>query len=150
MSSFILDKEEFIKAAGIMCGIEESKRKKHQYFIDNVKMRFEECYELNVDSVNEQYGDHNTYDNCEYQETFDEYKAKGMRIYNNMLEVDGVKVGVKWLCPRMLKFFNSVLYQIENEECADIVGHFFFVCMSKLSECSYSDIEGWWGELELK
>ncbi len=104
MSSFILDKNEFIKAAGIMCGIEESKRDKHQYFIDNVKRRFEECYELNVDSVNEQYGDHNTYDNCPYQKTFDEYRAKGMRIYNNMLEVDGMKVGVKWLRPRMLKF----------------------------------------------
>lgn len=67
MSSFILEKKEFIKAAGIMCGIEESKCDKHQYFIDNVKRRFEECYELNVDSFNEQYGDHNTYDNCAYK-----------------------------------------------------------------------------------
>ena len=75
MSSFILDKKEFIKAAGIMCGIEESKRDKHQYFINNVKRRF--------------------------------------------------------------------------EECADIVGHFFFVCMSKLAECTCSDIDGWWGEVEL-
>lgn len=149
MSSFILDKKKFIKAAGIMCGIEESKRDKHQYFIDNVKRRFEECYELNVDSVNEQYCDNNTYDNCAYQETFDEYRAKGMLIYNNMFEVDGVKVGVKWLRPRMLKFFQSVLYQIENEECANIVGHFFFVCMSKLSDGSCSDIEGWWGEIEI-
>ena len=149
MSSFILGKKEFVKAAGIMCGIEKSKRYKHQYFIDNVKRRFEECYELNVDSVNEQYGGHNMYDNCAYQKTFDEYRAKGMRIYNNMLDVDGVKVGVKWLRTRMLKFFNSVLYQIENEECADIVGHFFFVCMSKLSDGSCSDIEGWWGEVEL-
>lgn len=149
MSSFILDKKEFIKAAGIMCGIEESKRDKHQYFIDNVKRRFEECYELNVDSVNWQYGDHNTYDNCAYQETFDEYREKGMQIYNNTFEVDGVKVGVKWLRPRMLNFFKSVLYQIENKEYADIVGHFFFVCMSKLADGSCSDINGWWGEIEI-
>lgn len=52
-----------------------------------------------------------------------------MRIYNNTFEADGVKVGVKWLRPRMLEFFKSVLYQIENEECADIVGiSFLCVC----------------------
>lgn len=149
MSSFILDKKEFIKAAGIMCGIEESKRDKNKYFIENVKRRFEECYELNVDSVNEQYRDHNAYDNCAYEKTFDEYRAKGKHLYNNTLEVDGVKVGLRWLRPRMLKFFLCVLYQIENEECADIVGHFFFECMSNLAECSCSDIDGWWGEVEL-
>lgn len=149
MSSFIVEKKEFIKAAGIMCGIEENKRFKNPYFIDNVKKRFEECYELNVDSVNEQYGDHNAYDNCAYQKTFDEYRAKGKHLYNNTLEVDGVKVGLKWLRPRMMKFFISVLYQIENKECADIVGHFFFVCMSFLAEGTYSDIDGWWGEFGL-
>lgn len=39
MSSFILDKKEFIKAAGIMCGIEESKRDKHKYLIGRTMKR---------------------------------------------------------------------------------------------------------------
>ena len=30
-----------------------------------------------------------------------------------------------------------------------VLFHFFFVCMSKLAENSCSDIDGWWGELEL-
>ena len=148
MSSFVLDKKEFIKAAGIMCGIEESKRDPHTYFIQECKSRFEDCYELNVDSVNMQYGDNTAYNQCSYQKTFDEYRRKGRLLYHNELEVDGVKVGVNYIRPRMLKFFQCVLYQIENKDAADICGNFFFTCIGKLSS-SCSDIDGWWGEVEL-
>lgn len=57
MSSFIIGKKEFIKAAGLMCGYEEAKSDSHKWFIDNVRKEFEHAYALNVVSVNEQYGD---------------------------------------------------------------------------------------------
>ena len=58
MSSFIVSKSEFIKAAGLMCGYEQAKgRDSHKWFIDHVREQFENAYRLNVMSVNEQYGD---------------------------------------------------------------------------------------------
>ena len=149
MSSYVINKREFIKAAGIMCGFEEGKRYPHKYFIETVKARFVKCYELNVDSVAEQYGEESgCYDGSEYNNTFEEYRTKGRALYHNFMRVDDVRVGVKFILPRMMVFFRSVLYQIENEEMANVVGNFFFECIGKLMERD-TEVDGWWGEIEI-
>ena len=57
MSSFIIEKREYVKCAGLLFGYEEAKRDNHRWYLDHLYDWFVRCYELNVASVNEQYGD---------------------------------------------------------------------------------------------
>lgn len=85
MSSFIISKVEYVKAAGLMYGIESAKRDSHKYFLDVCRKEFEHVYALNVASVNEQY------DHCEpiapdensYDDVFEAYCKKGELIGND-------------------------------------------------------------------
>lgn len=84
MSSFIVSKREFIKAAGLMCGYESAKRDSHKWFVDNVRKEFEHAYALNVASVNEQYGHYEAPEqNDNHDELFETYRKKGALIYND-------------------------------------------------------------------
>ena len=145
MSSFVVDKSEFVKAAGLMYGIERAKRDSHLYFLENVRKEFVKAYELNVASVNEQYHDDCMPDGASYDTLFEEYKKKGEDVYNSTIfgrdDLRKVRNG-------LFTFFRSVLYQIENEEMSKEVSSFFFDCLSKLYEREYRSVDGWWGEIE--
>lgn len=140
MSSFVISKREYIKAAGLLYGIEEKSQYPHKYFLDNVRKNFCHVYELNVASVNEQYGDDGACDSCEYDEVFKRYCYVGRCINDATL---------KELLPCLLMFFRSSLYQIENEEYAKEVGAFFFECFTKLNRSELNSVEGWWGQIDL-
>jgi len=157
MSSFIVSKQEFIKAAGLMCGYEEAKRNSHKWFIDHVRQEFEHAYALNVASVNEQYGDDEPEmpETEQYDDVFEDYRKMGTLIYT-----EGYKMGI--ICTKvadvmdkptfrksMFNFFRSVLYQIENEAAHRAVAELFFTCLCKLYDDEMRDVEGWWGEVEL-
>ena len=155
MSSFIVSKIEFIKAAGLMCGYEEGKRDPHKWFIDHVRQEFEHAYALNVASVNEQYGDNEVPDEDNYDEVFEAYRKTGALIRN-----DGYKMGL--ICTkvadvmdkrdffsRMFLFFNSVLYQIENDAAHRAVSEWFYTCLTKLYEDDLHGVKGWWGEVKM-
>ena len=156
MSSFIVSKQEFIKAAGLMCGYEEAKRYSHKWFIEHVRQEFEHAYALNVVSVQEQYEDY-SFDPEEetLDDVFEAYRKMGSLIYT-----EGYKMGI--ICTKvadvmdkptfrksMFLFFRSVLYQIENETCHRSVAAWFFTCLCKLYEDEMHGVEGWWGEIEL-
>jgi hypothetical protein len=156
MSSFIVSKQEFIKAAGLMCGYEEAKRHSHKWFIEHVRQEFEHAYALNVVSVQEQYKDY-SFDPEEetLDDVFEAYRKMGSLIYT-----EGYKMGI--ICTKvadvmdkptfrksMWNFFRSVLYQIENEAAHRAVAELFFTCLSKLYEDEMRSVEGWWGEVEL-
>lgn len=155
MSSFIVSKREFIKAAGLMCGYEESKRDSHRYFIEHVRKEFEHAYALNVISVNEQYGDNQEPETEQYDELFERYRKMG-----TLIGTEGYEMGI--ICKKvadvmnkrtfrklMFHFFRSVLYQIENDAAHRAVAELFFTCLCKLYEDDMHDIHGWWGEVEL-
>lgn len=155
MSSFIVSKQEFIKAAGLMCGYEEAKRDSHKWFIDHVRQEFEHAYALNVASVNEQYGDNQMPEEEPLDDVFEAYRKMGTLIYT-----EGYKMGI--ICTKvadvmdkatfrksMWHFFRSVLYQIENEAAHRAVAELFFTCLSKLYDDELRSVEGWWGEVEL-
>ncbi len=155
MSSFIVSKREFIKAAGLMCGYEEAKRDSHKWFIDNVRQEFEHAYALNVASVNEQYGDNEMPDEEKYDDVFEAYRKMGTLIYT-----EGYKMGVictkvadvmdkRTFCRSMWSFFNSVLYQIENRAANRAVSALFYTCLDKLYEDEIRGVKGWCGEVEL-
>ena len=156
MSSFVVSKREFIKAAGLMCGYEESKRHSHRYFIDHVREEFEHAYALNVVSVYEQYGSCEEPEEESYDDVFVRYRKMG-----TLIGMGGYEMGCV-LCRKvadvmdkqtfrksMFRFFTSVLYQIENKTCHRSVSSWFFTCLCKLYDDDLRDIEGWWGEIEL-
>lgn len=144
MSSFVISKREFVKAAGLLYGIEESKRHSHQYFLDNVYKNFCQCYEYNVDSVNEQYGDSAAKDDYDYLSVFNNYRRAGEKIWlgfdRRMMSKNDLRNSLIW-------FFTSVLYQIENEELHEKVAAFFFTCTVKMTDDG--DNDKWWGEIKL-
>lgn len=154
MSSFIIDKIEYVKAAGLMYGYEEAKKSDaHRYFLEGVRAEFEHAYTLNVASVNEQYGEATLPDESTYDDEFEAYRKKGVLIRNEGYESDCIirkKVAdvmsrEKFRC-YMMNFFHSVLYQIENDSAHRAVAEFFFTCNAKLET---TNVEGWWGEIEI-
>ena len=154
MSSFIISKVEYIKAAGLMCGYEEAKRDSHKWFIDNVR----KAYALNVVSVNEQYGDGEMPETEQYDDVFESYRKKGALIQregyasdNGIIfhKVENVMDKKKFRLS-MFSFFKSVLYQIENEAAHRAVAELFFNCLSVLYESDLRSVDGWWGEVELE
>lgn len=159
MSSFIVSKREFIKAAGLMCGYEGAKRDSHKWFVDNVRKEFEHAYALNVASVNEQYGRYEAPEqNDNHDELFETYRKKGALIYNDgYASNDGgvIYEKVEDVMDKrtfgfsMWKFFGSVLYQIENDAAHRAVAALFYTCLSKLYQDKIHGFDGWWGEVEL-
>ena len=157
MSSFIIGKREYVKAAGLMCGIEEAKRDSDTWFLENVRKEFEHCYALNVLSVNEQYNDNCKLETEKYDEVFESYRKMGALIgregYSSDNDIIYEKVAdvmdKRTFRTAMWKFFNSVLYQIEDEACYRVVAGWFYICLKKLYESEVEAVEGWWGEIEL-
>lgn len=149
MSSFVIDKIEFVKAAGLMYGIEESKRYSHRWWLERVRGWFVDAYRMNVSSVAEQYGEEDEGDTePDYDETFEEYRKKGYRIWS----ADGwgnVPLTRKELRNSLMKFFQSVCYQVENDEMLTKIQALFFTCICKMSDEDVDDIDGWWGEIEI-
>lgn len=155
MSSFIVSKREFIKAAGLMCGYEGAKRDSHKWFVDNVRQEFEHAYALNVASVNEQYDDNQMPEEELLDDVFEAYRKMGTLIYTEGYEMGIICTKVADVMDKetfrksMWNFFRSVLYQIENEAAHRAVAELFFTCLSKLYEDEMRSVEGWWGEVEL-
>ena len=159
MSSFIISKVEYIKAAGLMCGFEEAKSDSHKWFIDNVRQEFEHAYALNVASVNEQYShdEPEMPDGESYDDVFEAYRKKGALIQREGYASDNGIIFHKvenvmdkaTFCKHMFGFFNSVLYQIENEAANRAVSAWFYTCLTKLYKDDLRSVEGWWGEIEM-
>ncbi len=144
MSSFVIDKKEYMKAAGIMYGVEKSSRFPHKYFLDVVREKFNELYIMNEKSVSIQYKEESNPDECEYIDTFWEYveKSKQMLADNK-----------KELTLNMMIFFDSILYQIEDEEMHMKASDFLYMCIQKLFESDedykkISDGAAWWGTIK--
>lgn len=145
MSSFVINKIEFVKAAGLMYGIEESRRIPFKYFLDNVRDNFVRAFEFNALSVAEQYGDDTPFtDDLTYNETFDIYRAKGAKLWQS-----GIGTTRKNLRNGLTKFFHSVLYQIENREMYTWTSSFFWECVARMDDAEIAKAEGWWGEVEV-
>ena len=158
MSSFIVDKVEYVKAAGLMYGIESAKRDKHRWFLENVRKEFEHVYALNVISVNEQYSEDTLPDENKYDAEFEAMRKMGVLIGNDgYASKDGIiyeqvadVMSLRDLRIRLWYFFRSVLYQIENKAAHRMAAAWFFTCTSKLYENDLYAVEGWHGEVELE
>ena len=145
MSSYVIDKKEYMKAAGIMYGIESAKRDAHKYFIDTIRARFNDVYKWNVQSVAAQYGEDEVYDANEYDDVFEKYKTIGRKAKRGSFDV--FPFSELRVC--MWSFFRSALYQIEDENLSAKASEVFLSCLSKLYENDIHAVEGWWGEIEI-
>ena len=107
--------------------------------------------------MNEQYGDDEPElpEEEQYDDVFEDYRKMG-----SLISTGGYKMGI--ICTKvadvmdkptfrksMFHFFQSVLYQIENDAAHRAVAELFFSCLCKLYEDEMHDVEGWWGEIEL-
>lgn len=146
MSSFVINKIEYVKAAGLMYGVEMNKSLPFRYFLDNVRENFTKCYVLNSMSVSEQYKEPYRKDYTpSYDDVFEEYVKKGRSIWSG----ESKEMTRDELKNALVKFFHSVLYQIENEKMNMWVSSFFWKCLERLTEKEVYGIEGWWGEVEI-
>ena len=146
MSSFVVEKKEFGKAAGLLYGIEESKHCPHRWYLDNLYKQFVTCYEYNVKSVNEQYDTDFEPEAEAYTETFRAYQRKGQKIYFGMGGGD-VK-DLQQLRIKLMQFFEGVLYQIENYEMHEKVAAFFYGCVAHMyADVVFADEDTWWDEI---
>lgn len=150
MSSFIIGKVEYVKAAGLMYGIEEVKRHKHSWFLENVRKEFEHCYALNVISVNEQYNTNNAPEEESYDVAFEEHRQLVHTIYKREIVGSDFPVRMKDLRLRLQSFFEGCLYQIENKACERAVAAWFYKCIVKLYEDDVDAVDGWHSRVELK
>lgn len=132
--------------AGLMTGIESAKRDSHIYFMQVCRDKFTKAYELNVKSVNEQYHDNALPDGLAYDSVYKSYLEKGRIIYESKYFGED---GLKRIRPKLLNWFSSVMYQIEDEECEKEVAAWFYTCIQKLYEGERNQVEGWWGEIEI-
>lgn len=144
MSSFIINKSEYIKAAGLMYGLESKRKCPHTYFLEIVRGKFEQLYKYNVLSVAEQYGDDPDTigeDGCSYDSVFSAYKTKGKSI--GEFELPTIKNG-------LFQFFDSILYQIENPDMNKEASAFLYKCVSKLTNiCNERPEDRWWGKVNI-
>lgn len=146
MSSFIIDKKEYIKAAGLVCGVAScSKYGGSPVFCANVKKQFEHIYNLNVYSWCEQYDEDIEKDTCDYESVFNDYKELGRRIYMGLES----KMSLDALRYSLINFFRSAIYQIENEDAEMEAASYFYTCITKLFERNTDDITDFWGSIDI-
>ena len=144
MSSWLLEKEKYVKAAGLMRGIEQSKRHPHKYFVDNVKKMLEHCYDLNRKSWNKQYERHCKSDKNSYDDVFEEYTKKALAI------MQGKDKDAKEKLKATLKYFLSCAdYQIEDAECEKDARAVFYDCIEHMTEIDKEKFGLVWGEIEV-
>ena len=153
MSSFVIAKSEYIKAAGLLAGIAQAtERATHEFWLYDFTMNrnmigedyhrvFSDCYEKNALSVAEQYDDeHRETDPDEYKSTFIAYMAKGKKLY--------YEGKVKTIINPLNSFFQSVLYQTEKPEYSWYMELLFGRIIRALVEFTTSDSQRCWGDLD--
>lgn len=153
MSSFVIDRKEYAKAAGVVAGIAKIKRdfwcydysvgrnmNEGDYF-----RRFLECYEMNALSVKEQYNDDEmegtpASDN-ECKAAFLEGKKKGTAAI--------VNGNIRQAVSELIHFFRSAMYQTEKEAYYYKMKMFLDgLSVELVTRCVLPPAESW-GELEL-
>ena len=146
MSSFVISKKEYIKAAGLVCGVAScSKYGGNPVFCANVKKHFERIYKLNVYSWCEQYDEDITGDTCDYESVFNDYKALGRSIYMGCKS----KMSLDTLRHSLIKFFGSITYQIENEDANMEAASYLFTCVEMLYQGETDGVDGFWGSIDI-
>lgn len=144
MSSFVIDKSEYIKAAGLIAGLlyEDHDR-------GDILEFFNKAWRYNAMSVQEQYGDEECeQDDCEYMDEFHKALEIAQRSY-----CAGSKYQTLDIIDCLSMFFCCALYQTENEEYAGELAQVFVRYLGRMltTYCGHAtDANGWWGTINIK
>ena len=129
MSCYIIDKIEYVKAAGLLYGVEEQDRDlEHSHYLAHIRENFMDAYKKNVQSVNERYNEKTQPEEEEYDETFEVYRVLGHEIGTNTNATMNMEQ-FRW---SLYRFFGSVLYQIGNQQLHMEVSASFYKVMTNL------------------
>ena len=141
MSSFVIDKQEYIKAGGFFAGLAEQLNYFHEpviYWWDSAKgglldaedyyKAFASLYEMNARSVMLQYGDSRMQsDDADYRKDFEHYRSIAAQLYHTAYK--GSVQGYTELQDAIfdfLHFCNSASYQIEDKAIAKKPNRVFY------------------------
>ena len=144
MSSFIIDKIEYIRCAGMVHGILDAFRDVSATFKSSLHSQMTEVYECNVKSFNLQYGKHVVPEEEEYTNEYEAYRMKGFLLDAGQQRDMFFKI---------IHFFNSASYQIEDEKCSAQAAEVFWnITCGLISFIFRTEIRKQtnWGEFEVK
>ena len=121
MSSYVVEKERFVKAAGILAGIAEATKgniiRLYVYDYENGRVmeaqdyydRFVECFVMNSLSVQEQYHEESPWtDDDDYKAVFALFMQRGKALTRNREQL-------RKMIYELMEFFREVEYQTEKE-----------------------------------
>lgn len=144
MSSFTIDKKEYVKAAGYVSGIAKAcSYGCHEFWLYDHKAhkntdkdlfykRFVQCYEMNADSVKKQYRGQEvgapSNDQNEYKREFEQYFNKGKAIMCQCKEKQFQAI------KNIQMFFSSSLYQTEDEKYNFMMTHWYNQILEQLTQ----------------
>ena len=168
MSSFVIDKQEYIKAGGFFAGLAEQLnyyREPVIYWWDSAKgglldaedyyKAFASLYEMNARSVMLQYGDSRMQsDDADYRKDFEHYRSIAAQLYHTayMGSVQGY-TELQDAIFDFLHFCNSASYQIEDKAIAKKANRFFYKAqhflLELVMECNYYKSDCW-GSFDLE
>lgn len=142
MSSFIIDKREYVRCAGMMHGILDQFSEASASFKLELYDSMVDVYMCNVKSFNLQYDTNEEPEEDEYRDEYDMYRKIGFGL--------DVKETRKMFF-NIIKFFRSADYQIEDDECSMEAESIFWDCTSVLVSNIFrsmgNDIT--WGEFDI-
>jgi len=159
LSSFIINKRAYVRVAGVVAGIikaaNDNSRFPRVYFYDRMTgenmapsgylEKFVQCYEMNVESVNEQYKHHAPckVDQNEYEDDFRAYYKHGYDVCMRRFMFPNKFYGILY---ELTQFADSVNYQIENPALNQIVCEWFdfiLVRLFRLMDMHHDGHESW-------
>lgn len=159
MSSYTIDKKEYIKAAGIVAGIAQESDRGHsrdKFWLydyetqrnstpEDFYRRFSECFTMNALSVQEQYQDEDPWtDGNEYRAEFSVAISAGKKLYNH--GGDDLKNAVM----ELRQFFHSAIYQTEKYAYMFKMQMYFHEIMDQLTPLLWGYEPESWGNLTIK
>lgn len=134
MSSFVINKVDYVKCAGFLSAFTEIKKINNEPILriwdiskncakdaKDVLNDFCKLAELNAESVALQYNEENNgVEDCMYEDEFSKYykQAKLLFKYGGIFTEQEHKKQLQHAIYSVIKFFKSILYQIEDEKCA--------------------------------
>lgn len=153
MSSYIISKKDYVKAAGVVAGFKKNARNfwiydyelRRNMTEDDIKDMFVECYELNCMSVIEQYRRNVPGADCNDQNDYEDV----FREYKRLTEQAILQGKSREVLQELRFFFHSSLYQTENRAASDRMQIFYFRIIDQILDTIFSRDCNSWGELDL-
>lgn len=152
MSSFVICKREYVKAAGLVAGIAACKRdgifiydyEKHRRMTEkDILEKFVECFAMNALSVQMQYDDSEAEtDDNDYMEEYKKAKTAGNMLF--------ATCNRKELLTLLNDFFNSAIYQTEYEPYMWKMKLFFGAVLDEIIDALFPHECKAWGGIDLE